>query len=97
MGCIHTAQGLEFEYVGVIIGKDIYYDVDKGAVMTNKSAISTDDRSSGIRSASDQDAARLILNTYKTLLTRGQKGCYVYCEDEALREYFKSFIENKVQ
>lgn len=97
VGCIHTAQGLEFEYVGVIIGKDIYYDVDKGAVMTNKSAISTDDRSSGIRSASDQDAARLILNTYKTLLTRGQKGCYVYCEDEALREYFKSFIHNKVQ
>ena len=35
------------------------------------------------------EARRLILNTYKTLLTRGQKGCFVYCEDEALREYFK--------
>ncbi len=37
----------------------------------------------------DEVARRLILNTYKTLLTRGQKGCFVYCEDEALREYFK--------
>ena len=92
VGCIHTAQGLEFDYVGVILGKDIYYDAGKGAVMTDKTAISADDHSSGILSASDQDAARLILNTYKTLLTRGQKGCFVYCEDESLREYFKSFI-----
>ena len=92
VGCIHTAQGLEFEYVGVILGKDIYYDATKGAVMTDKTAISADDHSSGIRSASEQDAARLILNTYKTLLTRGQKGCYVYCEDDALRAYFKSFV-----
>ena len=37
-------------------------------------------------------ARRLILNTYKTLLTRGQKGCFVYCEDEALREYFKRMV-----
>jgi DUF2075 family protein len=34
----------------------------------------------------------LILNTYKTLLTRGQKGCYVYCENEGLREYLKKII-----
>lgn len=92
VGCIHTAQGLEFEYVGVILGKDICYDATKGAVITDKTAISADDHSSGIRSASEQDAARLILNTYKTLLTRGQKGCYVYCEDDALRAYFKSFV-----
>ena len=93
VGCIHTAQGLEFDYVGVLIGKDLYFDNTTGRVLTNKLAISTDDRSSGIRSSSDQDARRLILNTYKTLLTRGQKGCFVYCEDDALREYFKSFIK----
>ena len=92
VGCIHTAQGLEFDYVGVLIGKDLYYDNPSGRVLTNKLAISSDDRSSGIRSSSDQDARRLILNTYKTLLTRGQKGCYVYCEDDTLREYFKSFL-----
>ena len=89
VGCIHTAQGLEFDYVGVLIGKDLTYDKTTGRVVTNKLAISKDDKSSGIRSASDEDAHRLILNTYKTLLTRGQKGCFVYCEDDELREYFK--------
>ena len=92
VGCIHTAQGLEFDYVGVLIGKDLTYDKATGRVVTNKDAISKDDNSSGIRGASDADARRLILNTYKTLLTRGQKGCYVYCEDEALREYFKEMV-----
>jgi hypothetical protein len=87
VGCIHTAQGLEFDYVGVLIGKDLKYN--NGRVITDKTAISKDDNSSGIRTANDEDARRLILNTYKTLLTRGQKGCFVYCEDEALREYFK--------
>lgn len=90
VGCIHTAQGLEFDYVGVLIGRDLKY-VD-GRVVTDKSAISSDDKSSGIRGASDDVARRLILNTYKTLLTRGQKGCYVYCEDDALRKYLKSMI-----
>lgn len=89
VGCIHTAQGLEFDYVGVLIGKDLAFDHASGRVVTDKSAISKDDKSSGIRTASDKEAHRLILNTYKTLLTRGQKGCYVYCEDEALRDYFK--------
>ena len=89
VGCIHTAQGLEFDYVGVLIGKDLTYDKATGRVVTNKLAISKDDKSSGIRGASDDVAHRLILNTYKTLLTRGQKGCFVYCEDDGLRKYFK--------
>lgn len=92
VGCIHTAQGLEFDYVGVLIGKDLTYDKPSGRILTNKIAISKDDNSSGIRGASEEDARRLILNTYKTLLTRGQKGCYVYCEDDALRDYFKKML-----
>lgn len=92
VGCIHTAQGLEFDYVGVLIGKDLTFDKITGRVKTDKAAISKDDKSSGIRGASDDEARRLILNTYKTLLTRGQKGCFVYCEDVALRDYFKSFV-----
>ena len=91
VGCIHTAQGLEFDYVGVLIGKDLKYA--DGRVVTDKTAISADDKSSGIRGASDDVARRLILNTYKTLLTRGQKGCFVYCEDDALREYLKRYIQ----
>ena len=95
VGCIHTAQGLEFDYVGVLIGKDLTFDKKSGTIVVNKLAISRDDKSSGIRGTNDEDARRLILNTYKTLLTRGQKGCYVYCEDDALREYFKEMISPK--
>lgn len=95
VGCIHTAQGLEFDYVGVLIGKDLTYDTTTGRVQTNKSAISKDDKSSGIRGASDDDAHRLILNTYKTLLTRGQKGCFIFCEDEPLREYIRRMMNPK--
>lgn len=92
VGCIHTTQGLEFDYVGVLIGKDLRYDANSGTVVVDKTQISKDDKSSGIRSASDDVAEKLIKNTYKTLLTRGQKGCYIYCEDIALREHIKKMI-----
>lgn len=92
VGCIHTSQGIEFDHVGVIIGKDLRYDPATGTIVTDKSMISKDDKSSGIRTASDREAARLIKNTYKTLLTRGQKGCYIYCEDKALTEYIKGWL-----
>ena len=92
VGCIHTAQGLEFDYVGVIIGQDLRYDPIAGTIVTDRSKISKDDNSSGIRTARDDIAERLIKNTYKTLLTRGQKGCFVYCEDKALAEHIRSFL-----
>ena len=93
VGCIHTAQGLEFDYVGVLIGKDLTYNPETMRIETHREAISKDDRSSGIRSAKPDKAHQLILNTYKTLLTRGQKGCYVYCEDPELRDYIKKHIQ----
>ena len=92
VGCIHTAQGLEFDYVGVLIGKDLRYDETLGAVVTDKTKISSDDKSSGIRSAKDDVAERLIKNTYKTLMTRGQKGCFLYCEDKPLAEHIRRLI-----
>ena len=93
VGCIHTAQGLEFDYVGVFIGKDLTYNPETRHIETHREAISQDDRSSGIRSAKPDKAHQLILNTYKTLLTRGQKGCYVYCEDPELRDYIKNYLQ----
>ena len=94
VGCIHTAQGLEFDYVGVIIGKDLRYDALKEKIITDKTYVHKDDFSSGIRTTSTQQADTLIKNTYKTLLTRGQKGCFVYCEDKALAEYLKAIFDN---
>lgn len=95
VGCIHTCQGMEFDYIGVFIGKDLYYK--DGHVHTNRNAISKDDKTSGIRlkSTTDEEADKLIRRTYKVLLTRGLKGCYIYSEDEALREYLKSKLNHK--
>jgi len=95
IGCIHTCQGLEMDYVGVIIGPDLV--VRDGQVATNPSGRSKMDRSirgwkklmrqepEGTRERLD----RIIRNTYRTLMTRGMKGCYVFCTDEALRTYLK--------
>ena len=87
VGCIHTSQGLELDWVGVIIGKDLRYE--NGKIITDQNQIAKSDKTSGIRTCKNKQLAKqLILNTYKTLLTRGQKGCYIYCEDKALAEYF---------
>ena len=92
VGCIHTAQGLEFDYVGVFIGTDLTYDENSGKIITKKEEISDDDKSSGIQHADDLLAEKLIKNTYKTLLTRGQKGCFIYCEDKALEKHINDLI-----
>lgn len=91
VGCIHTTQGLEFDYCGIIIGKDlIYHD---GKVFTDRTQEAKSDKSSGIRSCKDAALAdQLIRNTYKTLLSRGQKGCYIYCEDKPLLDHLSLML-----
>ena len=95
VGCIHTCQGMEFDYVGVFIGKDLYYDGQH--VRTNRNAISKDDKTSGIRksSTSDDEADKLIRRTYKVLLSRGLKGCFIYCEDHELQKFLKYQLEKQ--
>ncbi|HAS56668.1 MAG TPA: hypothetical protein DCR94_05495 [Firmicutes bacterium] len=90
IGCIHTCQGVDLDYCGVIIGKDITYE--NGEIVFHKEAHPKSDLA-GIRNASDADAKTWIENTYYVLLTRGIRGTYVYCEDDALREYLKSKIK----
>lgn len=91
VGCIHTIQGLELDYVGVIIGKDLVYQ--NGEVKTDFTKRSKMDASvKGLKSRADAKELgdKIVRDTYKVLLTRGQKGCFVYCEDEKLRDYFLS-------
>ena len=93
VGCIHTSQGLEFDYVGVIIGKDLKYN--EGQVVTDPTERARTDQSlKGLKSDPDYiaKADEIIRNTYKVLLTRGQKGCYVYCENRELSDYLKKRI-----
>ncbi len=95
VGCIHTSQGLEFDYVGVIIGPDLRFE--NGRVITDDSKrASTDQSLKGIKKLHQENpekakqiADEIIRNTYRTLMTRGMKGCYIYCVDKQLQEYFK--------
>ncbi|MCP2035477.1 DUF2075 family protein/predicted ATPase [Planomicrobium sp. HSC-17F08] len=100
-GCIHTAQGLEFDYVGVIIGDDMRYE--NGKVITDYTKRAKTDQSlKGIKTMAKENPERaqkvadqIIRNTYRTLMTRGQKGCYVYCTDAVLGEYFQERLERE--
>ena len=96
MGCIHTCQGLEFDYVGVVIGPDISYDPVKGVINTDATKRAKTDKSLfGLKKRyPDLEerrvvADRIIKNTYRVLMTRGMKGCYVYCTDPELSKYLK--------
>ncbi|MEG1362761.1 MAG: DUF2075 domain-containing protein [Lachnospiraceae bacterium] len=99
IGCIHTSQGLEFDYVGVIIGEDLRYKNGKIITDFTKRAC-TDQSLKGIKkmykensSEAEKVADEIIKNTYRTLMTRGMKGCYVYCEDQELRDYLRERIQ----
>lgn len=98
-GCIHTCQGLEFEYVGVIIGDDMR--LENGRIITDHAKrAKTDSSLKGLKKLIKEDSANaakvadeIIRNTYRTLMTRGQKGCYVYCTDEGLAGYLRERFE----
>ena len=95
VGCIHTSQGLELDYVGVIIGPDL--TVSGHELVTDPSSRAKTDRSlHGYKKefkVNPEEATRkadeLIRNTYRTLMSRGMKGCYVYFTDPVTADYFK--------
>jgi DUF2075 family protein len=105
VGCIHTIQGLEFDYVGILIGNDLIYQ-NNSIIGVPENRAKTDKSLSGMKSelraakkdedliASIQNKAEgIIKSTYKVLMTRGRKGCYVWFADKALSEYFKKRLE----
>jgi DUF2075 family protein len=95
IGCIHTCQGLEVDYVGVIIGPDLI--VRGGEVQTCPGSRSRMDKSlhgykKELEDAPESARAKadaIIRNTYRTLMTRGMKGCYVYCTDSEAASHFR--------
>jgi len=98
VGCIHTCQGLEVDYVGVIIGRDLR--VIDGVLVTDPSARAKTDKSlAGYKKEFKEDpigaqikADDIIRNTYRTLMSRGMKGCYVYFVDPETAEHFKKLL-----
>jgi DUF2075 family protein len=98
VGCIHTCQGLELDYVGVIIGPDLAYR--DGRIVTDATKRASSDQSvKGLKTMLKEEPARaqaladaIVKNTYRTLMTRGMKGCYVYCTDAPLAQYLRSCL-----
>lgn len=101
VGCIHTSQGLELDYVGVIIGPDMI--VRSGKIITDATKRAATDQSvKGIKNRLKENpkdamqmADMIIKNTYRTLMTRGMKGCYVYSVDPETQEYFKKHLNQQ--
>lgn len=83
VGCIFSAQGFEVDYVGVILGPDVKFDKDNRRIV----GISGMTHSVG---KGDKDFDQHIKNIYRVLMSRGKRGCYIYCCDKALSEYFKA-------
>ena len=98
VGCIHTCQGLELDHVGVIVGPDLV--VRDGEVVTRPEERARYDFAvRGYKKwlKADPEAAReagrrIVLNTYRTLMTRGMKGCYLYCTDPETEAYFREAL-----
>jgi hypothetical protein len=89
IGCIHTVQGFDLNYVGVIFGEEISYnettctiDIDRGKYKDEN----------GKKTTTNEELYRYIINIYRTLLLRGIRGVYVYCCDAKLHKYFSDHI-----
>lgn len=87
VGCIYTAQGFEFDYIGVIVGKDLRYDKNTGVLYTDINA--TKDPTLKRSKEGFDDYVR---NIYRVLMSRGMKGCYVYFCDNDVAEYFQQMM-----
>ena len=90
MGSIYTLAGLDLNYVGVVIGPDLYYDKASNKIKVNKQNFYDNKVKKGV---SDKELKEYVLNTYAVLLTRGIYGTFIYICDEALREYFQKFVD----
>jgi len=96
VGSIHTIQGYDLNYAGVIVGKDLRYDADRGRVYFDRASYhdprgTTNNRLRGI-TYSDDDILQFVRNIYAVLLTRGMLGTYVYVCDDELREYLRQYF-----
>ncbi|MGD0966105.1 MAG: DUF2075 domain-containing protein [Candidatus Acidiferrales bacterium] len=89
IGCVYTAQGFEFDYVGVIFGPDLVYRPEAADWQGDK----TKSCDTVVKRSGDR-FTQMVQNTYRVLLTRGMKGCYVHFMDKNTENFFRSRIEN---
>ncbi|MDB4534237.1 DUF2075 domain-containing protein [Vicingaceae bacterium] len=91
VGCIHTTQGYDLNYTGVIFGNEISYDKEKDEIIIKEDNYYDKNGKQSIKDPNDLKV--YILNIYKTIMLRGIRGTYVYVCDDALRDYFAKHID----
>ncbi|MBT4111132.1 DUF2075 domain-containing protein [Candidatus Woesearchaeota archaeon] len=89
VGCIYTAQGFEFDYIGVIVGPDLKYDKENDCLIGDRESTKDPMLKRGKEKFDEH-----VKNIYRVLMSRGMKGCYVYFVDKEVEEYFKKNIIN---
>ena len=91
IGCVHTVQGYDLNYVGVIIGPDLSYNKEKNKIEVHIDQLKDKNVKKGTE---EKIVEEYIINTYKVLLERGIRGCFIYACDKSMQEYLKQCIEN---
>jgi DUF2075 family protein/DNA replication protein DnaC len=90
IGCIHTVQGYDLNYTGIIFGREINYNTKTDKIVINKELYFDKYARDGVN---DEELKNYIINIYKTIMYRGIKGTYIYACNKELREYLKNHIE----
>ncbi len=89
VGCIYTAQGFEFDYIGVIIGDDLKYNQEKNKLEGDISATADP-----MLRRNKDNFDKYVKNIYRVLMSRGMKGCYIYCTDYKTQKYFENKLKD---
>ena len=99
VGSIHTVQGYDLNYLGVIIGPDLRFDPQRRRLFIDRKSYfdkkGKENNPTLGRTYSDKDLLRFITQIYAVLLTRGIRGTYIYAYDLGLREYLGAFIPSR--
>jgi len=96
IGCVHTSQGLEFDYVGVIVGNDLKYNRESDKFYSEWNSYKDNKGKQGLREDPEK-LCKMIRNIYRILMSRGMRGCYVYFRDKPTEEYFKESLKRTSQ
>ncbi len=95
VGCIHTTQGYDLNYAGVIFGEDISYDPKTDQIYIIEDNYYDSKGKIGIKDPDELKA--YIVNIYRTLMYRGIYGTFVYVCDKNLKAYFKKHIQTSTR
>ena len=91
VGCIHTTQGYDLNYTGIIFGNEISYDKLNNEIIVLKDNYHD---KTGKNSIKDPNELKTyIINIYKTMMLRGIRGTYIFACNKELQDYFKSLIK----